>query len=99
MDRPGILAAGNCSSGSFGLRGEVLIVEVFLEKMENRDGLVVLIDATPTGYKELGSFMIPNVEHPSWPHPVIADGKLYLREQDTLYVYDVSAAGAAKKAS
>jgi hypothetical protein len=30
---------------------------------------------------------------------VIADGKLYLREQDTLYVYDVSAAGATKKAS
>ena len=62
-----------------------------------QDGLVVLIEATPTGYKELGSFMIPDVTRPSWPHPVIADGKLYLREQDTLYVYDVS--GAPKKAS
>ena len=64
-----------------------------------QDGLVVLIDATPTGYKELGSFLIPDVSKPSWPHPVIADGKLYLREQDALYVYDVSAAGATKKAS
>jgi len=29
------------------------------------------------------------VEQPSWSHPVIAGGKLYLREQDTLYCYDV----------
>jgi hypothetical protein len=33
--------------------------------------------------------MIPDVKHPSWAHPVIADGKLYLREQDTLYCYDI----------
>ena len=28
---------------------------------------------------------------PSWPHPVVAGGRLYLREQDNLYVYDVKA--------
>jgi outer membrane protein assembly factor BamB len=55
-----------------------------------QDGLVVLIEATPTGYQERGSFTIPDVKHPSWPHPVIASGKLYLREQDQLLVYDVS---------
>jgi outer membrane protein assembly factor BamB len=54
-----------------------------------QSGLVVLIEATPEGYKEKGSFQIPNVNHPSWPHPVVVGGKLYLREQDTLYVYNV----------
>lgn len=53
------------------------------------DGTVILIEATPIGYKPKGHFTIPNVRRPSWPHPVIAGGRLYLREQDNLYVYDV----------
>jgi outer membrane protein assembly factor BamB len=57
-----------------------------------QDGLMVLIEATPEGYHEQGSFMIPDVTQPSWAHPVIADGKLYLREQDTLFCYDISGA-------
>jgi outer membrane protein assembly factor BamB len=56
-----------------------------------QNGVVVLIRATPTGYQEKGSFTIPNVKNPSWSHPVIAGGRLYLREQDTLYAYDVKA--------
>jgi outer membrane protein assembly factor BamB len=54
-----------------------------------QNGTVILIEATPTGYKEKGSFQIPDVKGPSWPHPVVAGGKLYLREADTLYCYDV----------
>jgi outer membrane protein assembly factor BamB len=54
-----------------------------------QNGIVMLIEATPAAYREKGSFTIPNVSQPSWPHPVITGGKLYLREQDTLYVYDV----------
>jgi hypothetical protein len=34
---------------------------------------------------------IPDVRGPSWPHLALADGHLYVREQDTLYVYDVRA--------
>ena len=55
-----------------------------------QDGLMVLVEATPAGYNEVGSFMIPDVKQPSWAHPVIADGKLYLREQDNLFCYDIS---------
>jgi hypothetical protein len=29
------------------------------------------------------------VRRESWPHPVIVDGKLYLREQERLYCYDL----------
>jgi hypothetical protein len=28
---------------------------------------------------------------PGWQHPVIAGGKLYLRNQDELFVYDIKA--------
>jgi len=55
-----------------------------------QNGLMVLVQATPTEYKELGSFEIPGVSKPSWAHPVVSGGKLYLREQDTLYCYDVA---------
>lgn len=54
-----------------------------------QDGKVVLIEASPAGYKVNGTFQIPDCENPSWPHPVVAGGKLYLREQDNLFVYDV----------
>jgi hypothetical protein len=57
-----------------------------------QNGRMVLIEATPSGLRVKGAFSIPGVEHPSWSHPVVAGGKLYLREQDTLYVYDVKGA-------
>jgi outer membrane protein assembly factor BamB len=53
------------------------------------NGVVMLIQATPEGYREKGSFTIPDVAKPSWSHPVVVGGRLYLREQDTLYVYDL----------
>jgi outer membrane protein assembly factor BamB len=55
------------------------------------DGLMALIGATSEGYKLNGTFKIPKVSGPSWSHPVVLGGRLYLREQDTLYVYDVRA--------
>jgi outer membrane protein assembly factor BamB len=61
-----------------------------------QNGAVVLVEATPEGYKERGSFIIPEVKSFSWQHLAIADGRLYVREQDTLYVYDVR---AGKRAS
>jgi len=53
------------------------------------NGVMMLIEATPQGYREKGAFTIPDVHKPSWSHPVIADGRLYLREQDALNVYDI----------
>ena len=58
-----------------------------------QNGVVMLIQATPEGYREKGSFTIPDVVKPSWSHQVILGGRLYLREQDALYVYDVRKAG------
>lgn len=56
------------------------------------NGVMSLVKAVPDGYEEIGSFAVPGSgERPSWAHPVIAGGKLYLREQDRLLCYDVSA--------
>lgn len=54
-----------------------------------QNGVMMLIEATPAGYREKGQFLIPNVRNPSWSHPVVTGGRLYLREQDTLHVYDI----------
>lgn len=54
-----------------------------------QNGRMVLIAAKPQGYQVKGAFSIPGVSHPSWSHPVVAGGRLYLREQDNLYVYDL----------
>lgn len=56
-----------------------------------QNGVMKLFEASPEGFKETGSFQIPNVRKPSWSHPVIYAGKLYLREQDTLLCYDIHA--------
>jgi outer membrane protein assembly factor BamB len=55
----------------------------------SENGVVGLIEATPAGYREKGRFRIPQDSLPTWTHPVIAGGRLYLRDQDTIYVFDV----------
>ncbi len=52
-------------------------------------GVVGLIEATPEGYREKGRFKIQQDSLPTWAHPVVAGGRLYLRDQDTIYAYDV----------
>jgi outer membrane protein assembly factor BamB len=54
-------------------------------------GVVGLAEASPTGYKEHGRFRITTGQLPTWAHPVVAGGKLFLRDQDTIYAYDVRA--------
>lgn len=55
----------------------------------SENGVVGLIEVNPTGYTEKGRFRIPQDSLPTWAHPVVAGGRLYLRDQDTLYAYDV----------
>ncbi|MDX6611854.1 MAG: hypothetical protein QOD75_1040 [Blastocatellia bacterium] len=55
----------------------------------SENGVVGLVEATPAGYREKGRFRIAQDSLPTWTHPVIAGGRLYLRDQDTIYAYDV----------
>lgn len=55
------------------------------------DGWVVLASATADRYEELGAFKVPNGTQNTWAHPVVLDGKLFVREKDAVYCYDVAA--------
>ena len=55
-----------------------------------QDGTMVLAAASPEDYEVLGSFKIPGSgQHESWAHPVIAGGRLYLREWDRILCYEL----------
>ncbi len=63
----------------------------FITRSESGKGNVALIEASPEGYKEHGRFEQPNRSNKnSWPHPVIANGKLFLRDQDVMFCYDLT---------
>jgi hypothetical protein len=55
------------------------------------DNIVGLAEATPTGYAEKGRFRIADQGWPSWAHPVVSGGRLYVRNQATLACYDILA--------
>ena len=61
-------------------------------RQEDNQGTLALIEASPEGYREHGRFNQPSrSDQKSWPHPVIAGARLYLRDQDVLLCYDVKA--------
>jgi outer membrane protein assembly factor BamB len=55
----------------------------------SENGVVGLVEADPTAYREKGRFRIQQGSLPTWTHPVVAGGRLYLRDQDTIYAFDV----------
>ena len=72
-----------------GMKGSVVYVDKKIV-FRNEQGPVVLLAADSGEYKELGRFEQPERSNrPAWSHPVIADGKLYLRDQDKLLVYNL----------
>ena len=60
------------------------------------EGHVALVKASPEGWEEFGRFTLePQSTRRKprgriWTHPVIANGKLFLRDQDLLYCYDIT---------
>jgi outer membrane protein assembly factor BamB len=65
-------------------------------------GALVRLKATATGYAEDGKFTIPQEterRQPAgaiWTHPVIANGRLLLRDQDLIFCYDLRPGTAAE---
>jgi len=51
---------------------------------------VGLAQASPDGYRERGRFQIADQGWPSWAHPVVCAGKLYIRNQGVLACYDIA---------
>jgi len=71
----------------------------FADEYNAEEGTVVLIEASPTGWSEQGRLALPETSalraKPShknskrWTPPVIANGKLYLRDQELIFCYEV----------
>jgi outer membrane protein assembly factor BamB len=58
------------------------------------NGTMLLIEPDPKQYVERGRFEQPDrSQQPAWVHPVIANGKLYLRDQDLLLCYNIRTQG------
>src|SRR5262249_48687767 len=65
--------------------------------VRNGNGIMSLVQATPREYAEKSTFQIPgHQEALNGPPPVIAGGRLYLRENDVLLCYDIRADALAR---
>jgi outer membrane protein assembly factor BamB len=64
--------------------------------LHNESGDVALVEPSPEGYREKGHFTPPNLpergQSKAWAYPVVANGRLYIRDVGSLWCYDVQAA-------
>lgn len=76
-------------------KGAMAYADGRLYCLEEGSGTLVLAEASPKGWQEHGRFTLaPQTKIRSssgriWTHPVISNGKLYLRDQDLIYCYDI----------
>lgn len=60
--------------------------------LRDEEGPLLLIEPSKDRFIERGRFEQPDrSSSPAWAHPVIANGKLYIRDQDLLLCYDIQA--------
>jgi outer membrane protein assembly factor BamB len=59
----------------------------------SEDGNIALVEARPDQYREVSRFAIPAGRYPTWAPPVIANGRMYVREQDQLMAFDILGKG------
>jgi outer membrane protein assembly factor BamB len=84
--KTGAVAWKNRSVG----KGSVIYADKRIYALGENGG-VGLIDPSPEAYKQISAFDIQKGSLPTWSPPVIADGKLYLRDQDNLMCFDIKA--------
>jgi outer membrane protein assembly factor BamB len=76
-------------------KGAIHCAGGMLYLLEEGTGTVVLIKASPEGWNETGRFILEpqtaqrNPKGKVWTHPVVSNGKLYLRDQELLSCFDV----------
>lgn len=76
-------------------KGAVHYADGMLYCLEERSGVVALVEATSEGFKEASRFTLsPQAKNRArrgaiWVHPVVLDGRLFLRDQEYIYCYDV----------
>lgn len=77
------------------IKGAVLYADNRLYAL-GEDGGMLLLNPTTKEFEVKGRLRLtPGRVRDAWAHPVILDGRLYLRYHDTLYCYDIRAKPAA----
>ena len=76
-------------------RGAIHFADGMLYCLDEKSGEVALVEAVPTGWSEKGRFTLSplsDLRSPQggiWSHPVVVNGRLYLRDQQYLFCFDV----------
>lgn len=76
-------------------KGAVAYADGLFYHIQEANGEVILIKADPKGMEVQGRFELsPQTKRRAnrgmiWMHPVISDGKLYLRDQELIHCYDI----------
>lgn len=71
-------------------KGSLVFVDGHLI-LVGENGTVALAQANPAGYKEISRFSMQTSGFPTWAPPVVANGSLFIRDQNTLYAYRLRA--------
>ena len=75
--------------------GSVIAADGRLYVLAEDSGEVAMLAASPAGYKEISKFKIPELSTlrkdggKLWAHPAISDGKLFIRDQELLYCFEI----------
>lgn len=69
--------------------GPVIYADGLFYCYAEKDGEMALAEGTPEQFRIISKFKVPLGTAQHWAHPVIADGKLYIRHNNALMVYDI----------
>lgn len=69
-------------------KGQVIVAEGRLYLL-GEDGVVGMAEADPGEYREISRFDIGRGDYPTWTLPAIHDGRLWIRDQDSLFAYQI----------
>lgn len=69
-------------------KGSLTAADGMLYVLSERQEMA-LVEATPEEYRERGRFRFESQGRPSWAHPVVIGGRLYIRDQNMLTAYKV----------
>ena len=76
-------------------KGSVHVADGHLYALNEADGTLSLVEVSPVGFKQKGQFKLDpqspnrNPQGKVWTHPLVLDGKLYLRDQEFIVAYNV----------
>jgi len=76
--QPNVYGRGSCTLAD----GKLIVI--------GEGGLLGLFKTKPEKDEEISRYQVPQLHHPCWAAPVLANGKLYLRSEDRLVCLDLA---------